>query len=446
MDTTYQADPVVGAARPRIVHAAIYLALLAALPGTAHAYKLDYELGASLLHSDNIDLRDNDPVSETILMPQLRFDLEQTGSAVQMKLSGDVQYLDYLENTFDNEVRGDFNGRLNWSVLPERIDLVAEDFLSRQPINTLASFGPENQQQVNIFIGGPSFHARFNPVTHGDLDLRYYNTYAEQTEGFNGDRYSAAARLRRQLDSLSELSLNLEATQAEYDDFGGLLDYTRYDGYLNYARTLTAGRLEVSLGQTRIESEDDSSVSKPYFDATAHWDATARSRFSVNLSHQLSDATQDLVRLANQVDDGPITGDPIELDLQIGPAIFQERYAQLGYRYTGERLTLQFQPSWQRLHYLDGLTQDQRTRSARFSLRYRLTTRLIASFMASKKVREFSDSGREDDDLVAGIGLVNEFTRHWAGRIDLKRRERDSNVVGRSYNENSIALTFIFRR
>ena len=60
---------------------------------------------------------------------------------------------------------------------------------------------------MNIFVAGPSFHARFNPATHGDLDLRYYNTYAEETDGFNGDRYSAAARLHRLINSVSKASL-----------------------------------------------------------------------------------------------------------------------------------------------------------------------------------------------------------------------------------------------
>ncbi len=442
MDTKKRVRP----SRTRTTHAAMYLAVVAVLPGTAHAVKLDYELGASLLHSDNIDLREDDPVSEDVLMPQVRFSAEQTGAVVQVDLSGNLQYLSYLDNTFDDEVRGDFNGRLKWAVVPERISLVAEDYLSLQPVNTLASFGPGNQQQVNIFAAGPSLHARFNTVTHGELDLRYHNTYAEETEGFNGDRYSAAVRVRRQINSISEVSLNLEATQAEYDDFDGLFDYKRYDGYLNYARTLPSARLNVDLGHTRIERSDDSSVSEPFFNATYHWDASSRSRFTAGAHYQLADATQDLVRQASQPDDEPITGDPIELDLQIGPSIYLTRGVQLGYRHTGERTTWTLQPSVERIRYEDGFSEDQRTRSARFNLRYRLTSRLIASFMASKRVRELETSGREDDDLVAGIGLVNQFTRHWSGRIDLRRRERDSTAVGRSYEENTVSLTFIYRR
>ena len=442
MDTKSRVRP----SRRSTTHAALYLAVVAVLPCTAHAVKLDYELGASLLHSDNIDLREDDQVSEDVLMPQVRFSAEQTGAVVQVDLSGNLQYLSYLDNTFDDEVRGDFNGRLKWAVVPERISLVAEDYLSLQPVNTLASFGPGNQQQVNIFIAGPSFHARFNPVTHGELDLRYYNTYAEETEGFNGDRYNAAARIRRQINSISEVSFNLAATKAEYDDFGGLFDYTRYDGYLNYSRTLASARFEVELGHTRIDRSDDSSVSEPFFNATYHWDASSRSRLTVGAHYQLADATQDLVRQASQVDDGPITGDPIELDLQVGPSIYLTRGVQLGYRYTGERTTWTVQPSVERVRYEDGFSEDQRTRSARFNLRYRLTSRLIASFMASKRDRELETSGREDDDLVAGIGLVNQFTRHWSGRIDLRRRERDSSVAGRSYEENTISLTFIYHR
>ena len=172
---------------------ALATALLLAMPHAAQAARLNYELGMRAMHSDNITLSEFDEIGETVISPQLRFDFEHDSPVLTTTFRGDVQYLDYMDDTFDDDVRGEFTGQMDWTILPDRISFMARDSLSQQSVSSIAAFTPGNQQQINIFEAGPSFFARFGQTTLGQLDLRYTNSYAEETQTFNSDRYTAAA-------------------------------------------------------------------------------------------------------------------------------------------------------------------------------------------------------------------------------------------------------------
>src|SRR3546814_4700756 len=91
---------------------AIASVVLLALAGKAHALDIDYQIGLSTLQSNNIGLANTDTRDDTVLSPKLRFDATQAGSILNLKARGEYQYLDYLDNTFDNESRSEFAGQL----------------------------------------------------------------------------------------------------------------------------------------------------------------------------------------------------------------------------------------------------------------------------------------------------------------------------------------------
>ena len=62
--------------------------LLAALAGNVHAARLNYQIELSGLYSDNIDLSEDDEVSETVLIPRLLFDFKEEGSRVEVEARG----------------------------------------------------------------------------------------------------------------------------------------------------------------------------------------------------------------------------------------------------------------------------------------------------------------------------------------------------------------------
>ena len=438
--------PTVRAARTfaSIRPSALCTALLLALPGAAAAVDLDYTLGASLLHSDNIQLRSFYETSDTVMSPNASFKARQDGSTVQMTATGNLAYLHYLQGTFDNEVRGELAGQLNWVVVPQRMDFVLKDNLNRQPVNVLTGFNPSNQQQVNVLITGPTFYARFGETSRGQLDLRYGNSYAEKTSNFNGDRYNLAARLLHDLSTTASVTANVESTRAEFGD--STANFSRYDAYLGYVLNLTSIDINADAGYSRLGlNGTQGDESSPMARVTLGWRPTPRNQFNADLRHQFSDATQDLLTNTARLE-GPIIGDLAPGDVVIGPRVFRQRRLQLGYHYRDERLNVHIQPFYQRARYLVELGGDETRRGAVLSIGYKLRPLVTLSLVVARDSRDFQDIDRRDKDTVAYLSLTDQLTRHWSWRMDLQHRGRDSSEFGASYAENAVVFSVNYRR
>src|SRR5688572_11200024 len=269
----------------------LLIALLAALPGTAPALDLEYDVGLSVGYDDNLSLTEDDEISDTIVMPLLRFTAEQDGPRVQVQARGDFQYPMYVDNTFDDRFRGKFAGNVNWTMLPERLDWVFEDYMSPQQIDEFASSSPDNEQQVNLFVTGPSLYARFGAATRGQFDLRYGNSYAEESDEFNGDRYSGAARVLHEIDATTTISGNLEAADVRYDSEGEASDYKRYDAYVGYKRKGSKLNLDMDLGYTQLDRSDSTGHDNdPLARLKADWIFSSRSLLRLTARYQFTDA------------------------------------------------------------------------------------------------------------------------------------------------------------
>jgi putative beta-barrel porin BBP2 len=431
---------------------ALCCALLALLPQAADAVELDYQIGMRLLHSDNISLVEDDKIDETVLSPQLSFTLTHNGPSLQASVRGDVQYLDYLDNTYDNDTRGQFDGQLDWMLIPDRLSLMAADTLSQQSVSTLSSFSPGNQQQINVFVAGPSFYARFGETTRGQLDVRYTNSYAEETAGFNNDRYNVAARLRRQLNETDQLLFNVESTKVEFDTLSELYNYRREDAYVTYRSQLSRVQLNVDAGYTRLKPEDiGEAESSSLLRASANWQITASSLLSASFRNEFADATQDLVvRIGTPEAPGtpgePPVGNPDDPNLIVIPDTYKQKQLTVSYEYSGQRLRTELAPYYHQLRYLRDPTFDADSYGVRFNGSYELRPQTFFTFVARREARDFDNLAREDRDTTLGVGLDKRFSRHWGGALEYRHRKRDSSLAGQNYVENMVQVSFTYFR
>lgn len=439
-----------------LAKATLCLALMGAMPGHLNAFDVDYEVGVAAQHSDNIALRDRDEISDTVLSPRLWFAAEQAGSRVQISAQGNLGYHHYVDDTFDDQMRGSFTGRLNWSVIPQRLDFVVQDYLSLQPVNQRVAFSPANEQQVNVFMAGPTLYARFGDAMRGQLDLRYLDSYAEEDEGFDSTRYNAVARLVRDVNENTSLSANIEATDVDFDLAGRATDYRRYDGYATLETDRERVELSADLGYSRLEFDRSpvtgTSLEKSYPLARLNldWQVSPRSTLGATVRHQLSDAAEYLISTRDidfGLDRRTVNFNEFRIsDSVIEPNVFRERLIRARYSYNGDRLDVRIAPFHRRMRYVEGLVEDQERHGVVANLDFRLRPRTTLSAYAANVRRDFDVTGREDDDWIASVGVSHRFTRNWTGRIDLEHRTRESTEVGRSYDENAVMVSFSYRR
>lgn len=436
-------------ARARGRHAALRASLPAAIllvvPGHAAAVRIDYQFDLSLLHSDNIALSTTEPVSDTAVASQLSFDARQSGGDLLLKSRGQLQRIHYLGDNFPAEWRGGFAGQLEWTLVPQRVSFVVEDYLTREPVNLLNSLAPDNQQQVNVLVAGPDLAARLGPATRAELELRYGNSHADETPSFNGHRYSAAARVLRDTSATRRGSLNLETTRAEFDLSPR---YTLRNAYVGFGMERPAFSLDLAVGSSRLDPWiGGTSGDTELLRGNLYWRATPRSVLSAGWRSGFSDAAEYLVAHGQDLD-APAPPDLrlLEFPVHIGAGAFRERRVEMGYRFDGERLAVEVRPYDERILYLDGTVPDHRSRGGSLELDYRLRPRTTLSLVAARQNRRYLDIAREDTDFLASVGFVERVTRHWSWRVDLQHRRRDSSMEGQAYDGNAAILAITYER
>ena len=150
--------------------------------------------------------------------------------------------------------------------------------------------------------------------------------------------------------------------------------------------------------------------------------------------------------LANDNDDLPIgntTGNPAP---PIVAGVYKKRGIRLGNQFPGERLGFEIRPYYVRLDYLELSYENEKDWGGYTSLSYRLKPRMTLQLGAAMEDRKFEAPVRRYRDTTGSISLENEFTAHCTARFELQRRERNSDIIGKEYNETAAIISFSYRR
>lgn len=418
--------------------------LLTAVPGAAWAGTLDYTFYADAEHSNNINLSTSNPVSQDVLTPGFGFALAQQGSTLQANVVGNLEYRDYLGGRFDNQTRTQLAGQVNWTVLPQRLDFSVDDYAGVQPINSLVSNGPGNQQQTNVLSLGPTLHFRLGDALHGQAELRYINSYASKTDEFNSSRGVAAFRLYRNISLTDQFSANVETQDVRFDNQTGG-NFVRNELYARYTKKLATIDADVLAGWSQLHFSHARTESSPLARATLNWRPTVRSTFTLAGVYQYSDAAQDMMQPLEMVISA--SGGAISTgNTAINPQVYLERRVEATYAFHNERLTLSLTPVFGKLHYLGDATLDQTNRGGGVSLAYRLRPTLALSAFAEGERRVYSDLDRRDTTIRFGLDLSKQQTPHWNWHASVIQQRRNSNAVAQNYRETEIFFGVVYRR
>jgi hypothetical protein len=428
----------------------VLLALM--LPSAASAVRLDYLLELGIENNDNLNLTENDPQSANILEPLLAFVLTQEGSTVQASANGGVQYRDYLGGEFSDEFRGQLAGHLNWTMVPERLNLTVEDYLGVNPINALEPNTPNNQQQTNVFAIGPTLNFRMGPTVRGEAELRYINSYADETEDFNTNRGSAALRAIKDLSATTTVSANLTDERVDYTDSDSGPDYSRYNVFGRYTRKWNRIDLVADLGYSWLKYSDTlDDRDSPLGRGALTWRYSDRSTFGLDFAYQYSDAATDMMT------GGDITTIPTNIatgDATTTSQPYLERRLGGSYFYAGDRFTFNFSPYYQKLDYseadpgapLQDAIQNQTGKGAIIGMSYLLRPLLSIGINANGENLHYDSIDRVDDTWTVSPFLRQQWARNWSWRVQYSYYKRDSTEPGQSADQNVIYFGITYTR
>jgi hypothetical protein len=420
--------------------------LLVAFCCPAGAWQLNYSLDLALGYSDNINQSATDPIGQTMLIPRVDFDFSEEGASLKARAIGQVEYRDYLQGDFGNEVRGQLSALATWIILPHRLTFDFEDYAAVQPIDILAPNAPNNQQQTNVFTLGPTFNFRLQETLNGQAELRLTNSIASETKDFNSNRVLGALRAIKDLNPLDQLSANVEYQDIHFTDSTGGPDYKRLDGFVRYQSRLSELDLDFAGGYSRIDFSGPGDDSGFLGRAVVTWRATPSNTFSLGAVRQFADASQDLVvdpaaLVAAAQGSGVVVGSST-----ITPQVYLEKRLQAGYAYQNERYHVHVEPYYKKLDYLLDPTLDQTAHGAVAGISYRMRPLWTLAFDATEETRDYVSIDRRDEDLRFDLSFTDQLARQWSVRLDLIRNQRNSTALDQGFRENIAFLTLIFKR
>ena len=416
--------------------------ILACLPDTALAARVDYNLDLGMEWNDNVTLAPSDPIDQRYLRGGLGFLVTENNSTVQAHADGRVEYRDYEDDVFSDTVDGTLSGSLNWIAIPQRLYFLVEDNLSIQPVDALVPDAPGNRQQVNVFSAGPTVMFNWSPTLQGQAELRYVNSDAEVTDEFNSQRVALALRTIKEFTPTSRASLNVQAQRVDFDDDVVARDYNRYDLFGRYSRTLAKFELGTDLGYSQIDYRQGGTRSDPLFRFDATWNPNDRHQLGLRASSQFSDTAIDAlssIQADATLPENVLTGDAV-----VNASPYEVRDLNLEYSFTGTRLNFLVAPYVQKRDYVDSDEFDQNNHGLRSDVHWLLRRSLTLGVYATYENIEYTQLGREDKTTRLGATLRYHWARRWSAGLEWERYKRDSNAVGQNVSQNLVYLSISY--
>lgn len=418
------------------------IAALVAVPGTALAARVDYNLDLGIEKNDNVALSPDDEIAQRYLRGGLGFTVTENTSAFQVQANGRLEYRKYEDDIFSDTTDGTLSGRANWIAIPQRLYFTVEDSLSVQSVNALSPDGPGNRQQVNVFSAGPTLLINWSPSLQGQAELRYIDSDAEISDEFNSKRFAAALRTIKELSPTRRISANVQAQKVDFDDDIVARDYDRYDVFARYSHSLAHFDLGVDAGYSRIAYQRAESRSEPLFRADATWNPTERSHFTGAISSQFSDTATDAltgIEANTTIPDNVFSGDAV-----INASPYKIRGIDLGYGYASTRLGLGVSAYVENSDYIDSDDFDQDTRGVRANLHWQLRQTLTLNLFGSQATTEYTQLNRKDDNSRLGATLRYHWSRKWSAAVQAEHYRRGSTEAGQDVSQNIVYLSISY--
>ena len=115
---------------------------------TAAAGNFDYQVTAGAAHSDNIARVETGKTEEDIANAGFKFSFDQQTRKIDADLVGNFDYQKFLDDTYDNELIGGFNGNVKVAFVPERFDWTFADNFGQVLVDPFQPSTPLNDTRT----------------------------------------------------------------------------------------------------------------------------------------------------------------------------------------------------------------------------------------------------------------------------------------------------------
>ena len=411
----------------------------------AGAAELDWSLNAGMTHSDNVGRSSTTESSDT--RGELGLDLSyvRDEGRLNARVGANLQYRSYFDDSYDDELVGNFDGRASYWFVPERFSWVVEDNFGQTYINRAAVETPANRQNTNYFSTGPDVILRLGSRTDLSLQGRWSDVSYETSQA-DSQRLEGTVGLIRHLGERSSVSLNAAAASVDIKDPAEGADYDRWSAYLGYEAQGSRTELSLEGGYTELRGAGET-VDGPLFDVSVSRKTSARSTLTLRAGTSLTDSAEMFrldqgTRSTAGTSDNPAI-DP-NVDVSVSAEPFQADYASLTWQIAGGRTALSMSADWRNEDYVATKTRNRDSLGFNAVLSREIAPSLTGRLFGMWRNEEFPETDVNYDEWSFGAGISWAFSRQFSLSLDATRYEgSDDRTDGsglRDYTENQYSV------
>jgi hypothetical protein len=420
---------------------AVGLVLGVVLGAAAHAdtpSDLNLVLGVEVRGTDNVVKAPDDPSSDIIYSPELaaRYRIEQGRTLAEADYVFQQRY--FQRGNFDDDSVWSGRSRLNFDLIPQRLrwDIAHARTQALEDPRQLDT--PTNQREVGNL--STSFDLALLATGRNRADVR--GRVDRQSGARPGDdtySYSGGLDFTRPTSSLQTIGVSLTALSVDYDE-SDIPGFHRESVFGTLTRRGADLELALNVGYNWLKRSGSDRTGGLATNGSLGWTPTPRQSLTLTISRQLTDRTAAGDGAIFRPPDAPGGVEP-----NFGGDIFEEIGRTLVYAYTLERTSMSLTVSRFDNDFEDAQRDQTRDRISG-SLSRSVTRNLDIDVTAGFSRSDFSDEGREDDQLDARIDARWQLGPQTRLSFGVRYEERTSTGAGAASDFDELSVLVAIRR
>ena len=410
------------------------LVLAVCVSSSAHAFRAGATAGVNLEYTDNAALDNTAEVDDVIATASLGVSISEENGPVTGNADASVRWLDYLDNTFNEETYLRIGADAAWEQIRNRLIWRLDEQFSQKSLNTLAADTPSNTEDANAFR--LSADAIFQLADRHTLTISpSFSDFYYETSNNDNQKLGMAAVWAYLLNQATSLSLNGQYTDVDYDSDTLIAntssDYERTNISLGMAVNRLRSRYDATIGFTDVQRDMGAGLDGVTGSLTWVRDFTARSTITAHVSSDITDSSNTFLSSSINPDTGSID------NVQSSGDVLRDNTLRITYQREGARFGAS---AWTELRDLNYSTAalDREVQEVGARISYPLTALVTGIIGGSYTRTKDLVTPSTDKEFIVDGRLDYRLSRKLNANAGLRVRGKDSSVVNREYDELSI--------
>jgi len=398
----------------------------------ALAVNVIYTLDSGIGYSDNARQTDisTDPVKDSARFVGGSLNIVDESSTNDFSLAMDVAYVDYRDDTFDDETIGNMSLASNFSIIDDSLTWILDGFYGQQAINAFSVTTPDSLQNTAFVSTGPDLAFRFTNIDSLTLGYRYRYFYAELSPADYKSNIFRAVFARR-LSPLHSISFNIENEDLNYDDQAiAASDFESLQYTVALTGTTRSTQYGIEFGVIDVKFDTGASGDNDVYRLFLNRDMNSFN----TVSFQFSKTVDNGARAVTGTTPGVVT-----------TGLFINDAAQFAYSYSRGSLSFNFNSTYSELDFVEPGTADRKDFNNSIALVYGAPINLQSTIEYSRLKRDFLEQQGvvTIEDTITFRMVKQIFTNiNIIGTYRNFSREARSNVAPtQDTKENRVLLT-----